>query len=93
MTRKQLMRRLELEATGLRSRPPQTSEASGGVVGGVDNSDFLRIVRDLRRVHSHIAALAYPVLERASESANDDGEPELPRASPVLLPADVRDQP
>jgi hypothetical protein len=34
----------------------------------IDNGDFLRIVRDLRRVHSHIAALAYPVLERAAES-------------------------
>ncbi|MBV8055513.1 MAG: hypothetical protein JO071_09775 [Deltaproteobacteria bacterium] len=27
---------------------------------------YLRILRDLRRVHSHIAALAYPILERAS---------------------------
>jgi len=27
-------------------------------------------VRDLRRVHSHIAALAYPALERAAEAAD-----------------------
>jgi phosphate:Na+ symporter len=74
---------LELEATGLRSRSPQISEAAAGVAGGVDNGDFLRIVRDLRRVHSHIAALAYPVLERATESDADDGEPEPTKALPV----------
>jgi phosphate:Na+ symporter len=26
---------------------------------------YLRILRDLKRIHSHLAALAYPVLERA----------------------------
>jgi phosphate:Na+ symporter len=49
MTRKRLMRRLELEATGLKSRS-QISDAAGGVAVDVDNSDFLRIVRDFRRV-------------------------------------------
>jgi phosphate:Na+ symporter len=93
MTRKRLMRRLELEATGLGSRSPQGSDAPTGIAGGVDNSDFLRIVRDLRRVHSHIAALAYPVLERVSESGLDDREPAASRALPVPLPADVGDQP
>jgi len=37
---------------------------------GVDSGIFLRMVRDLRRVHSHIAALAYPVLERAAEGTD-----------------------
>jgi phosphate:Na+ symporter len=92
MTRKRLTRRLELEATGLRSRS-QISDAAGGVAGGIDNSDFLRIMRDLRRVHSHIAALAYPVLERASEGDLDDREPTTSRALPVPLPADVGDEP
>ena len=45
---------------------------SDAVTATVDTGDFLRIVRDLRRVHSHIAALAYPVLERAAESNNRD---------------------
>ena len=30
---------------------------------------------DLRRVHSHIAALAYPVLERAADSEGRDAGP------------------
>jgi hypothetical protein len=54
-------------------RPAQGPPGGGVVVATrVDNSDFLRITRDLRRVHSHIAALAYPVLERAVESEGRD---------------------
>ncbi len=84
MIRKRLLRRLELEATGLRSRGPQTgAEAVGGSAGDADKGGFLRIVRDLRRVHSHIASLAYPVLERASEGDGDD--PELPRRDTLRL--------
>jgi hypothetical protein len=51
--------------------------ASGfdSVATRVDNGDFLRIVRDLRRVHSHVAALAYPVLEHAAENDHRDAEP------------------
>jgi phosphate:Na+ symporter len=92
MTRKRLMRRLELEATGLGSRSPQGPDAVTGAAG-VDNNDFLRIVRDLRGVHSHLAALAYPVIERVSESDLDDREPAAFRALPVPLPTDVGDQP
>jgi phosphate:Na+ symporter len=73
MTSKRLLRRLELEATGLSmpaaptGRPATASGPGSAVADGAENGDFLRIVRDLRRVHSHIAALAYPVLERADE--------------------------
>jgi phosphate:Na+ symporter len=76
VVRKRLMRRHETEAAALNVRPLQ-----GGVGGSeavattIDNSDFLRIVRDLRRVHSHIAALAYPVLEREAESERGDAGP------------------
>jgi hypothetical protein len=42
----------------------------GAVAVGIGSGDFLRIIRDLRRVHSHIAALAYPVLERAAEAGD-----------------------
>jgi phosphate:Na+ symporter len=62
MPRKRLLRRLEAVASQRQRPPPQAA----------DNGDFLRVVRDLRRVHSHIAALAYPVLERASETGEDD---------------------
>jgi hypothetical protein len=47
-------------------------------------------VRDLRRVHSHIAALGYLVLERASES--DDNDREAARAVPVPLASNNADQ-
>jgi hypothetical protein len=32
-----------------------------------EGGQFLRIVRDLRRVHSHIATLAYPILDKAHQ--------------------------
>src|SRR6516164_981078 len=65
VARKRQLRRQEAEAAALNIRSLQ-GDASGpqAVATSVDNGDFLRIVRDLRRVHSHIAALAYPVLER-----------------------------
>jgi phosphate:Na+ symporter len=81
MTRKRLLRRLELEAAGLSMPAPPTGRAAAAfepgnvVAGGAENGDFLRIVRDLRRVHSHIAALAYPVLGRAGERDDRGAEP------------------
>jgi phosphate:Na+ symporter len=33
--------------------------------GGGGGDVYLRILRDLKRIHSHLAALAYPPLERA----------------------------
>jgi len=41
-------------------------------------------VRDLRRVHSHIAALAYPVLDRAAGS-RDRGALPVPAATEGLI--------
>ncbi len=42
----------------LRSGRPETIETS---------SLHLDILRDLKRIHSHIASVAYPILERAGE--------------------------
>jgi phosphate:Na+ symporter len=76
VARKRLLRRREAEAAALNMRSLQSAVSrSDAVTTTVDNGDFLRIVRDLRRVHSHIAALAYPVLERAGESDDSDSEP------------------
>jgi hypothetical protein len=40
---------------------------------------FLRTVRDLRRIHSHLASFAYPILHssqvRAEEAALHEGDP------------------
>src|SRR5438270_7486788 len=65
VARKRQLRRLEADAAALTFRTQQ-----GNAETRVDNGDFLRIIRDLRRVHSHIATLSYPVLERAGESSN-----------------------
>jgi len=63
----------EFEATAaalsvqlLRSAAAASRLAEGDRPGrAVDESDlFLRTVRDLRRVHSHLASFAYPILHR-----------------------------
>jgi phosphate:Na+ symporter len=41
---------------------------------------LLRIVRDLRRVHSHLASFAYPVLRRPAPST---GESEVAESTPA----------
>jgi phosphate:Na+ symporter len=71
VTRKRRLRTLEAEAAALNVRSLQLSPSGPNAVAvGIDSGDFLRIIRDLRRVHSHIAALAYPVLERAAETGD-----------------------
>jgi len=71
VARKRLLRHLEAAAADIDIRSFQAAATAQGTIptAGVDSGIFLRIVRDLRRVHSHIAALAYPVLERATEDA------------------------
>jgi phosphate:Na+ symporter len=54
----------------VRSLQGAATGADAVLAAGVDSGIFLRIVRDLRRVHSHIAALAYPVVERAAEGVD-----------------------
>jgi phosphate:Na+ symporter len=85
VARKRLLRRQEAEAAALNIRSLQgVVNRSDAVTATVDTGDFLRIVRDLRRVHSHIAALAYPVLERAAESEGRDAGP-VPAAATRAL--------
>lgn len=74
VARKASLREMETQATSLHVRllRDAASAAHAGEVEGVvtERGLFLRIVCDLRRVHSHIATLAYPVLHRLSpESA------------------------
>jgi phosphate:Na+ symporter len=85
VVRKRLLRRQEAEAAALNIRSLQGGmSGSDAVTMTIDNGDFLRIVRDLRRVHSHIAALAYPVLERAAESEGGDADPAPEAATRAL---------
>ena len=89
VARKRLLRRLEAEAAevNIRALNDTTKEAQTVLAAGVDSGILLRMVRDLRRVHSHIAALAYPVLERAA-AGEDSGDRPTPLAAAGLL-ADV----
>lgn len=74
--RKSSLRRLEVRATELhvqllRAAATGARADAGASVARVaeEGSQFLRIVRDLRRVHSHIASLAYPVLNDVAAEA------------------------
>lgn len=70
--RKRQFLQMEAEATALSVRLLRDA-AAAGVAAGADSVGLaaeesgllLRIVRDLRRVHSHLASFAYPVLHRA----------------------------
>jgi phosphate:Na+ symporter len=79
---------MEAEATALSVRLLREA-ATASHAAGTDSVDLaaeesgllLRIVRDLRRVHSHLASFAYPVLHRARRRAGaalDDDGPEAP---------------
>jgi phosphate:Na+ symporter len=67
---------MEAEATALHVRLLRDA-ATGDRTGDAEKAGcvneksglFLRIVCDLRRVHSHIAAFAYPVLSRNTRTA------------------------
>jgi phosphate:Na+ symporter len=56
VARKEALWRLENEASERHLR---------ALRGGGGGDVYLRILRDLKRIHSHLAALAYPPLERA----------------------------
>ncbi len=60
MARKEALWRLENEASERHIQALRERRDGGG--GG---DVYLRILRDLKRVHSHLAALAYLPLERA----------------------------
>ncbi|RON43755.1 Na/Pi cotransporter family protein [Pseudomonas frederiksbergensis] len=66
--RKETVRRLEAEASRAHFRKLQEDKSTWAESGDI----FQRVLRDYRRVHHHIAALAYPLLERAGESLSDD---------------------
>ncbi|EJN24376.1 Na+/phosphate symporter [Pseudomonas sp. GM79] len=61
--RKEIVRRLEAEASREHFRQLQEDKSTWAESGDI----FQRVLRDYRRVHHHIAALAYPLLERAGE--------------------------
>jgi phosphate:Na+ symporter len=75
LERKSSLRQMEMEATSLHVRLLREAASSrageGDRIGVVAEQSglFLTIVGDLRRVHSHIATLAYPTLNRGNAKA------------------------
>ena len=61
--RKEVIRRLEAGASREHFRKLSADKSTWAESGDI----FQRVLRDYRRVHHHIAALAYPVLERSGE--------------------------
>lgn len=84
LERKRRLRQLEGDATALSVRILRGAAAAGRAAGtdtvglaAEESGLLLRIVRDLRRVHSHLASFAYPVVRRpqrrSSVRVEDDG--------------------
>ncbi|MDE2220348.1 MAG: Na/Pi cotransporter family protein [Gammaproteobacteria bacterium] len=72
VSRKRQFLQMEAEATALSVRllreaalPGQGAGVESVELAAEESGLLLRIVRDLRRVHSHLASFAYPVLQRA----------------------------
>ena len=59
--KKALLWHMENDATDCYFKRLRETGSHNGDAGDV----YLRVLRDLRRIHSHIAALAYPILDRA----------------------------
>jgi phosphate:Na+ symporter len=68
--RKATLRRMEAEATALHIRLLRTTGHDNLGQVAENSGLFLRIVRDLRRVHSHIASLGYAALNRDSQDGS-----------------------
>lgn len=69
VNRKESVRRLEAAASRAHFRALREDKSAWAESGDI----FQRLLRDYRRVHHHIAALAYPVLERAGERDIESG--------------------
>ncbi|URM25498.1 Na/Pi cotransporter family protein [Pseudomonas frederiksbergensis] len=68
--RKEIVRRLEADASREHFRQLQEDKSTWAESGDI----FQRVLRDYRRMHHHIAALAYPLLERAGERSIENVE-------------------
>ena len=79
LARKRQFLKMDADATALsvkrmrEAAAAARSESADSVNLAVEESGLLlRIVRDLRRVHSHLASVAYPVLRRSSRKRSSD---------------------
>lgn len=70
INRKETVRRLEAEASREHFQKLKEDKSTWAESGDI----FQRVLRDYRRVHHHIAALAYPLLERVGERAIESND-------------------
>ena len=70
VSRKEAVRRLEADASREHFRKLKEDKSTWAESGDI----FQRVLRDYRRVHHHIAALAYPLLERAGERTMESND-------------------
>ncbi len=66
VSHKEIVRKLEASASREHFRKLQNDKTAWAESGDI----FQRVLRDYRRVHHHIAALGYPVLERCAQSTD-----------------------
>ena len=91
--RKAHLRQLEAAATALSIQQLRdatvASRASGNeaALGAEESGLLLRIVRDLRRVHSHLASFAYPAVSRGRGRRRLPSRGRSSRVSELVAPA------
>ena len=80
VSRKRQFLQMEADATALSVRLLREAALPGNATGhdsvelaAEESGLLLRIVRDLRRVHSHLASFAYPVLQRSQSRSRGSG--------------------
>lgn len=71
VSHKETVRKLEASASREHFRALQDDKSAWAESGDI----FQRVLRDYRRVHHHIAALGYPVLERCAEHNGLSAQP------------------
>ena len=88
--RKEVIRRLEASASREHFRKLSADKSTWAESGDI----FQRVLRDYRRVHHHIAALAYPVLERSGERVLEARSLGANEAEPgPVPPLELNDEP
>ena len=67
VSRKEVIRQIEARASREHFKNLRDDKNAWAESGDI----FQRVLRDYRRVHHHIAAVAYPVIDRLSDDATD----------------------
>ncbi|MGI9426059.1 MAG: Na/Pi cotransporter family protein [Hyphomicrobiaceae bacterium] len=71
LARKLIARKIEIRDMERHSTEMHFARISEGRPQSIDSSSLhLDVLRDLKRIHSHLTAVAYPILERANELAD-----------------------